>query len=121
MTPYLPEPPPDTPEARFNERMRRIRVSIEQCFGLLKNRFRCLLKDRVLHYAPETCAKIINCCAVLHNLCLENNIPLYNDEDVVPELNNFHEVLLQDRENIFNDNFLERGRQVRQFLTRNYF
>ena len=42
-------------------------------------RFRCLLKDRVLHYAPEYATKIIMACVVLHNMCLEYNVPLPED------------------------------------------
>lgn len=32
--------------------------------------FRCLLRQRVLHYIPPTAAKIINTCAVLHNMAI---------------------------------------------------
>ncbi|CAH1995307.1 unnamed protein product [Acanthoscelides obtectus] len=38
--------------------------------GVLKNRFRCLLKDRVLHYAPFRAGQIINATSVLHNMCV---------------------------------------------------
>nr|CAI5851475.1 unnamed protein product [Callosobruchus analis] len=34
----------------------------------------CLLKHRVLHYGPETASQIINACAVLHNICIANNV-----------------------------------------------
>jgi hypothetical protein len=42
--------------------------------------FRCLLKHRTLHYAPKKASKIINSCVVLHNLCIMDNIPLYNED-----------------------------------------
>nr|CAI5848324.1 unnamed protein product [Callosobruchus analis] len=29
---------------------------------------------RVLHYGPETASQIINACAVLHNICIANNV-----------------------------------------------
>lgn len=38
-------------------------------------RFRCCLKHRVLHYAPEYASQIVNACVVLHNLCIEHNVP----------------------------------------------
>lgn len=42
--------------------------------------FSCLLKDRTLHYSPSKASKIIISCIVLHNLCIEANVPLLNDE-----------------------------------------
>lgn len=48
-------------------------------------RFRCLLKHRVLHYTPERATKIINACVVLHNLCIDYNIPdpVNEEEDLL--------------------------------------
>ena len=75
-----------TPQEKKYERLhKRVRCLIEQCNGLLKNRFRCLLQDRVLHYAPVYVSKIILSCVVLHNLCLEHNIPLPEDEGLTEE------------------------------------
>nr|CAI5846046.1 unnamed protein product [Callosobruchus analis] len=51
------------------------RNTVERCIGLLKAWWRCLLVHRVLHYDPHMVAKIINACAVLHNLCNRNQIP----------------------------------------------
>lgn len=48
--------------------------------GVLKNRFRCLLKDRVLHYDPLKAGQIINAVCVLHNMCVTANLDLDNDE-----------------------------------------
>lgn len=72
---------PHTPEENYNLRHCSTRSLIEQCNGVLKMRFRCLLKHRVLHYSPERAAKLINACAVLHNICVDNNVP-----HVLPEL-----------------------------------
>lgn len=46
------------------------RGCIERCYGLLKARWRCLLKDRVLHYHPNVASKITMACCVLHNMFL---------------------------------------------------
>ncbi|KAF0713126.1 putative nuclease HARBI1, partial [Aphis craccivora] len=62
---------PNTAEARYNHRFKHVRCLIERCDGLLKMRFRCLLKHRVLHYSPLKASKIVNACAVLHNMCVE--------------------------------------------------
>lgn len=54
-----------TPAARYNTQLCRARSLIERCNGLLKMRFRCLLKHRVLHYTPKMSGKIINACCVI--------------------------------------------------------
>lgn len=77
-----PIPHPETgEEERFNERFRSIRSGIECCNGVIKNRFRCLLKHRVLHYSPSVAATIINACVVLNNMCIEAEVPDIQDED----------------------------------------
>lgn len=71
----LPDAEPDSPDERFNTCFKHTRSIIERCNGLLKMRFRCLLKHRVLHYAPPTAARIVNACTVLHNMCVQANVP----------------------------------------------
>ncbi|VEN51239.1 unnamed protein product, partial [Callosobruchus maculatus] len=88
LTPITPEPNPNTPESHYNSAHKRIRSTIERCNGVLKMRFRCLFKHRVLHYDPETACKIINTCCILHNICLRLNDPHfedheYDDEDII--------------------------------------
>lgn len=75
LVPFDGNPEPATPEFEFNQHHKHTRNLIERCNGLLKMRFRCLLKDRVLHYIPAKAAQIINACVVLHNICVENNMP----------------------------------------------
>ncbi|XP_024878240.1 putative nuclease HARBI1 [Temnothorax curvispinosus] len=82
----------NSPEALYNVKQMRCRSLVEQCNGLLKMRFRCLLKHRVLHYSPLIASKIINICAVLHNICISENVPLPlemdgdNDDDELTEI-----------------------------------
>lgn len=47
---------------------------MERCIGVLKKRFRCLLRYRTLEYTPAKTGQIINACAVLHNMCIYGNI-----------------------------------------------
>lgn len=75
MKPFDDEPADGTPEHLYQISQKSIRSIIERCNGVLKMRFRCLFKQRVLHYDPETASKIINACVVLHNLCIEHNLP----------------------------------------------
>lgn len=81
LTPFEDDPPENTPEYHFNVAHKRTRSVIERCNGVLKMRFRCLLKHRTLHYKPAISCRIINSCVVLHNMCVEYNIQLpENDE-----------------------------------------
>lgn len=74
LTPIIPDAQPNTPEAIYNERHCRTRNVAERGFGVLKNRFRCLKKDRALHYSHAKAGQIIYSCAILHN-CQKYNIP----------------------------------------------
>lgn len=119
----------DSPEAAYNKNQMRCRSLIEQCNGLLKMRFRCLLKHRVLHYSPPIAFKIIYTCAVLHNMCIIQNVPLYLNDD----LNNEDlDLEMYDNENRDEENILDRnvrrvdpelaaGRNKQRLIIRNYF
>ncbi|KAJ8936288.1 hypothetical protein NQ314_012425 [Rhamnusium bicolor] len=66
--------------------------------AVLKMRFRCLLKHRVLHYAPQMACKIIIAVLSFHNLCIENRMPEIEEEN-----NDFDFGMLQNERNIVND------------------
>lgn len=91
LVPY-DNPVAGAPEDHFNNAHMSARNTIERTFGVLKQRFRCLLKHRVLHYTPPKAASIINACVILHNIAINNELPLPEEEnddneDVLP-LNN---------------------------------
>ena len=67
MKPYV-EGSSSTPEERmFNYRQSRARMVVENAFGRLKGRWRCLLKrlDCELTNVPN----VVLSCVVLHNIC----------------------------------------------------
>lgn len=55
------------------------RNCVERCIGVLKQRFRCLLKERSARYSPSFMAKVIKACAILHNMCRNANIPFIEE------------------------------------------
>ncbi|KAK3918547.1 Putative nuclease [Frankliniella fusca] len=71
--------PKESAEAHYTRMHCHARCSIERTFGILKGRWRCLLRDRKLHYSPAKCARIIKACCLLHNFCRLSNL---DDDDV---------------------------------------
>jgi len=122
MTP-VPNAVPGTPEFRYNTKQMKTRSLIERCNGLLKMRFRCLFKHRVLHYSPEVCSKIINACTVLHNMCVMRNIPAPHpdEEDEILDYGMYNDEVGQYEEQIRVNPELTMGRRTRRLLIRNYF
>lgn len=59
----------------YNRRHRQARNGIERLNGILKARFRILSKDSMLRYNPAKCGRIINCCAILYNILVDQGYP----------------------------------------------
>ncbi|XP_050065798.1 putative nuclease HARBI1 [Aphis gossypii] len=108
-------------EKFFNTKQMSTRCIIERCNGVLKMRFRCLLKDRILHYKPEKASSIINACVVLHNMCIANNVPMKYEHDIEEHDNlgmlGDQEILADNNRNIE----LTLGRQQRDKVARYLF
>ncbi|KAE8748798.1 hypothetical protein FOCC_FOCC004392 [Frankliniella occidentalis] len=73
---------PNSPEEHYTSLHCKARNCIEICYGVLKARFRCLLKERVLNYHPSKAAKIVKACCVLHTMAQLGGLP---DDDVLVE------------------------------------
>lgn len=117
MTPFG-NPEPNSPESQFNTRHASARNCVERCIGLLKMRFRCLLKERTARYSPQFVGRMTTACAVLHNICLLNDVPL-------PFLMDHEEPMHNEAlpANIINNNFhlLNEGRRVRHEIVQRYY
>ncbi|XP_011883790.1 PREDICTED: putative nuclease HARBI1, partial [Vollenhovia emeryi] len=64
----LPRELEGTPRFAYNEALCSARNCIERLFGVLKSTWRCLSRHRVLQYEPGFAGRIVNACAVLHNM-----------------------------------------------------
>ncbi|KAH7961088.1 hypothetical protein HPB52_001893 [Rhipicephalus sanguineus] len=78
MTPYRDHGHMTVEEKRFNYRLSRTRVRIENAFGVLKSRFRQLLY--LEFHTPERSTKFMLACCVLHNICIMNGERDMDDE-----------------------------------------
>ncbi|KAJ1170905.1 hypothetical protein NDU88_002776 [Pleurodeles waltl] len=69
-------------EECYNEAHGRTRRIIEQTFGLVKARFRCLhLTGGPLCYSPKKVCQIIMACCMLHNLALRRHVPFLQEKE----------------------------------------
>ncbi|XP_071477601.1 putative nuclease HARBI1 [Diadema antillarum] len=90
LTPILR--PQSAAEERYNNSLTSTRTCVERAFGLLKARFRCLDRSGgVLCYSPERVCKIILSCCVLHNMCVNRQLPLPDGLVVQPHDPDQHE------------------------------
>ena len=55
----------------FNRKHSQTRIKVEQAFGLLKSRWRCLSHN--LEVSFEIVSHIITACCILHNICKERH------------------------------------------------
>lgn len=69
----------NSPESIFNKKHAQARSIVERCIGVMKCRWRSILEERKLRYCPKRAAQIINVCAALHNICIENGEPNLDD------------------------------------------
>lgn len=108
---------PATPaEMAYNRAHIRTRVVVEQAFGVLKSRFRCLHKSGgSLQYSPTKCANITIACFLLHNYCVKRRVPVPVDDDEEGPLDQ------DDDQAHVQAGVGGRGRDVRNDLINNWF
>lgn len=66
-------------EREYNLRFSQTRVRIENAFGMLKSRFRQIM--RLDFHEIATMAKFVLACCTLHNLCIDNGDLWETDDD----------------------------------------
>ncbi|XP_041930273.1 protein ANTAGONIST OF LIKE HETEROCHROMATIN PROTEIN 1 [Alosa sapidissima] len=74
----------DQQQRKFNYRLSSARMVVENAFGRLKGRWRCLSKR--LDVATASVSDVVLACCVLHNICelnKENFLPEWNIEQVI--------------------------------------
>ena len=87
-------------EKLFNKKLSSARVTVERAFGILKARWRCLLKR--LDNCIENVSAVVIACCVLHNICQMNRDD-YLDQDGMLEAILAHERERRDRRRQNND------------------
>ena len=71
-------------ERRFNRELSKSRSSVKRAFGLLKARWRCLLKH--LDNYLENINQVVITCFVLHNMCEVSGDAFIDDEGLLDYL-----------------------------------
>jgi hypothetical protein len=66
----------------FNFYHSQIRIHIERCFGIFVRRWGILWK--ALEYDLSFQFEIVHCLCRLHNYCIDNNMPIINDNRNIP-------------------------------------
>lgn len=69
--------PIKTPHFAYNEALCSARNCIERLFGVLKSTWRYLFRHRVLQYEPAFVGRIVDACAVFHNI--QNAHSIFDD------------------------------------------
>jgi len=82
-----------SPRYQYNEDLCSARSCVERLFGVWKSVFRCLSAQRQLMYEPDMAGKIVNACAVLHNMRIAHRL----QEIEVDEHEILHHIRMNDR------------------------
>ncbi|KAK5647838.1 hypothetical protein RI129_002730 [Pyrocoelia pectoralis] len=98
-------------QANYNLRLATNRYVLEHCFGILKQKFRQLyhVKLRKIEYIVH----LIRAACVLHNLALDDELLLVEDEEIIhPDVNNEHNDNIDNEEEFDGDGDARRIRDA---------
>lgn len=105
--------PASNAEELYNIAHKKTRATVERCIGLLKSRFRCLSKERVLFYSPQKSGIIIYACIVLHNHLISARVPF--NERIEESESHIDDEISPVIDNILNEARRQRARIVEAF------
>ncbi|CAJ1057656.1 hypothetical protein H4Q32_000108 [Xyrichtys novacula] len=71
LTPYR-EPVANPVQARFNTIHGKARNIVERAFGMVKASWQSIFL-RALELKPAFASEVVTCCAILHNICMDNS------------------------------------------------
>ena len=103
----------DDDEKRFNKTLSSSRCTVEIGFGLLKSRWRCLMKR--LDNNLENIPKIIIACVVLHNIGPIRGDTYISEDDVLNEVLREERIARQERRRQVDE--CDDGTVLREHLT----
>lgn len=81
----LPHYPEGTRQYEYTKKHCKARNVVERFFGVFKSMWRCLSYQRVLMYTPETAGKIVNACAVIHNMRVHYRLPIQQIDNYIEQ------------------------------------
>ena len=88
MTPFRPDDVSTAGQAKCQKAHTKTRNTVERALGLCKTRFRCLdVSGGSLQFKPSNCCTIITATAVLHSMCIVDNMALPVNADYPPQQN----------------------------------
>ncbi|CAI6353897.1 unnamed protein product [Macrosiphum euphorbiae] len=77
--------PEGTRQYQYTKKPCKARNIVERFFGVFKSMWRCLSYQRVLMYVPVTAGKIVNACAVIHNMRVHYRLSILPFEDCIEQ------------------------------------
>jgi hypothetical protein len=78
ITPYREDGHLTQQRKYYNKKHSSTRIKIEQAFGLLKSRWRCLRNN--LEISIDIVPHVISTCCILHNICMDRDDNLVEGE-----------------------------------------
>uniref|UniRef100_A0A7M5XN08 DDE Tnp4 domain-containing protein n=2 Tax=Clytia hemisphaerica TaxID=252671 RepID=A0A7M5XN08_9CNID len=112
LKPYPHIAPLDAEQRNFNRALSSSRCTVEIGFGLLKSRWRCLLKR--LDYNLENIPGVVMVCVVLHNICQIRGDSYISTDDVLENAIRRERVARRERRQLHDD--FDDGNALREHL-----